>query len=82
MRSNLKSPTLNVLLLWNKQFIEYAEALFNPRNAMMVDFNDGYTNSSYMIQRDSLINVNSYTDIGKEAYTAEQILAIKKAIGR
>lgn len=78
----MKILTLNVLWIISKEFLHYAEAIFNPRNALMVDLNDGTFNTSYGMQRDTLINMTSYSDIGRDAYNANQILAIKHAIGR
>lgn len=78
----MKVSTLNVLLVINKDFEYYANEVFNPRNRLLIDMNDGYFNTDYGMQRDTLINMTTYGDIGREAYSAEQILAIKHAIGR
>jgi hypothetical protein len=53
--------------------------IFNPRNAMYISRIDGKLNSDLLVQRDTLINANTFIHLGRDNYTAEQIQKINDA---
>lgn len=69
--------TLNILYLINKDFIEAAEMVFNPANAMIISKNDGYFNNAYNNQRDCYINLNTMLQLSRGYYSQEEIEYIK-----
>ena len=73
MAADFDGDVLNILLPINKTFIKLAWAKFNPRNAMYISRNDGYFNSSVSMQRDTLINSNTFVRLGTESYTQEEL---------
>ena len=64
---------LNILLPINKTFIKLAWEKFNPRNSMYISRNDGYFNSDVSMQRDTLINANTLSRLGRSYYTQEEV---------
>lgn len=71
--------TLNILLIINKDFARAASLAFNPRNAMHISKNDGFFDNAYNQQRDTIINMNTFAQIGRKYYTEEELDAIKRA---
>lgn len=71
--------TLNILLIINKEFARAASLAFNPRNAMHISKNDGMFDNAYNQQRDTIINLNTFVQIGRENYSQEQLDAIQRA---
>ncbi len=53
--------------------------IFNPRNAMYISRIDGKLNSDLLVQRDTLINANTFLYLGRKNYTEAQINAINAA---
>ena len=75
----MKILTLNILLVINKEFARAASLAFNPRNAMHISKNDGMFDNAYNQQRDTIINLNTFVQIGRGNYSQEQLDAIQKA---
>lgn len=71
--------TLNILYVINKSFARAASLAFNPRNAMHISKNDGFFDNDYNQQRDTIININTFVQLGRENYSQEQLDAIKRA---
>ena len=71
--------TLNILYVINKSFARAASLAFNPRNAMHISKNDGFFDNDYNQQRDTIINMNTFVQLGRENYSQEQLDAIKRA---
>ena len=71
--------TLNILMVINKEFAHAASLAFNPRNALHISKNDGFFDNGYNQQRDVIINTNTFARLGREAYSAQQIEAIRAA---
>ena len=63
----------------NQTFIRLAWEKFNPRNAMYISRIDGRLNSDLLIQRDTLINANTFIHLGRDSYSPQQIEKIKAA---
>ena len=53
--------------------------IFNPRNAMYISRIDGKLNSDLLVQRDTLINANTFLYLGRKNYTEAQINEINAA---
>ena len=79
LAADFDGDTLNILLLINKEFQTAAEYVFNPRNSMYISKNDGMFNSSYNHKRDTIINMNTFVRLGRDAYSQDQLKAIEKA---
>ena len=73
------NTNVNIMLIINKDFQTAAEYVFNPRNSMYISKNDGMFNNSYNHKRDTIINMNTFVQLGRENYSQEQLDAIKRA---
>ena len=71
--------TLNILSIINRDFQVAAENVFNPRNSMYISKNDGMFNNSYNHKRDTIINLNTFSQLSRDFYTADQIALIRQA---
>lgn len=76
--ADFDGDALNVHLIINKAFEEYAIKIFNPRNALYISHNDGYINGGIIHNKDLLININSLR--GLVDYNDDQINAIRKCM--
>ena len=63
----------------NRDFARAASLAFNPRNAMHISKNDGFFDNDYNQQRDTIINMNTFVQLGRDNYSQEQLDAIKRA---
>ena len=70
---------VNILYIINKEFLQAAEYVFNPRNAMYISKNDGMFNNSYNHKRDTIINMNTLAYLSRDKYSKEQLEKIKSA---
>lgn len=57
----------------NRDFLERAIEIFNPRNAFYISRNDGLFNNLVNHQKDTLINANTLVELGRDIYTAEDL---------
>lgn len=73
--ADFDGDTLNILYLYNKQFIKLAEKTLSPRH-MFISRNDGRCNSDFIHSRDIIINANSLKLMYR--YTPEEIEQIKR----
>lgn len=72
MNADFDGDALNILHIINHAFFVRAYEIYNPRCAMQISRNDGKFNDYVCPQRDTLINVNSFINIGKKFYTDKQ----------
>ena len=81
LRSDVKTlgDTLNILFIINRDFQTAAENVFNPRNSMYISKNDGMFNNSYNHQRDTIINMNTFSYLSRDFYSEEQLNRIRQA---
>ena len=77
LAADFDGDSLNIMYLTNKQFIEVAESIFDPR-MMFISRNDGLCNSDLLPSRDILINANSLKSLGR--YNEEEISAIERCM--
>ena len=57
----------------NRAFYERAREVFNPRNAFYIDNNDGMFNNAVNHQKDTLINANTFIELGRGVYNQADI---------
>ena len=69
--------TLNIMALYNKDFIEVAEKILNPTQ-MHISRNDGLCNTDLLPARDFLICANSLKSISR--YSLEEIEQIERCV--
>lgn len=62
----------------SKPFYERCRIVFNPRNAMYISRIDGKLNSDMLVQRDTLINANTFLYLGRKNYSKAQLDNIAK----
>jgi hypothetical protein len=72
----------NMHLIINKDFLEMAFMIFNPRNSMMISRNDGKFNPNTENQRDTIINANTIMRLSRHRYTQEELNVINNIQGR
>ena len=77
LAADFDGDTLNILYLINKDFIEAAEKVINPRNAMQISRNDGMFNSDVNHSRDILINATTMVYLSRDQYDEEKLAKIK-----
>ncbi len=82
LNADFDGDVINILWIINKEFLKDAERVFNPRNAMMIDRNDGYMASDMCHSRDTMLNVNNISLLAKDSYTKEEIMNLKRLIKR
>ena len=73
---------MNILLLVNSAFAARCREIFNPRNAMYISRVDGRLNKDLLIQRDTLINTNTFLYLGRNNYSDENMNKIKNIVAR
>ena len=78
LAADFDGDVLNILHIINRAFFERCNIVFNPRNAMYISRIDGKLNSDLIVQRDTLINANTFLHLGRKNYTEEQLKAIKE----
>ena len=66
MNADFDGDALNILHIINNAFFVRAYEIYNPRNAMQISRNDGKFNGYVCIQRDTLLNVNQFTYLGRD----------------
>lgn len=67
----------NGFMIINEAFNQRAKEIFNPREAMQIDRNDGLFNAAVCIQKDTLVNCNTVMNLGRSHYSSEQLAKIK-----
>ena len=70
------------MFILNSAFLERAEVVYNPRNAMYISRIDGKLNSDMIVQRDTLINANTFLYLGRNNYSKKQLDRIKEIKAR
>ena len=80
MNNVFDGDCLNILYLINKEYIARSERVFNPRNEMYISKNDGMFNNDINHCKDILVTMNSFINLSREAYSQEDIMAIKNCL--
>lgn len=78
LAADFDGDVLNVMHIISQPFFERCNIVFNPRNAMYISRIDGKLNPDMLVQRDTLINANTFIYLGRKNYTKAQIDHIKK----
>ena len=74
LAADFDGDTLNILYLYNKDFIRVADDIMSPRS-LFISNNDGKLDSNMLFGRDVLINANAMKGLCK--YTDDQVSRIK-----
>ena len=72
------SDVLNIFHIVNNAFLERAKVVFNPRNAMYISKIDGKLNSDMIVQRDTIINANTFVWLGRHNYSKDNLNKIAR----
>lgn len=75
LAADFDGDTLNILFMYNKDFIRLADRIISPRQ-MFISRNDGRCNSDFIHSRDIIINANSLKDLYN--YSPQQVDRIKQ----
>ena len=75
LAADFDGDSLNILYLYNKDFIDTAENVISPRQ-MFISKNDGRCNFDMIHSRDTIINANALKSLNK--YTDDEINQIKR----
>ena len=78
MNADFDGDSLNVFLIINKALWKRADEIFNPRNAMYISRSDGTFNMQACVQRDTIINANTFIHLGRKNYTPEDMNKINE----
>lgn len=78
MGADFDGDVLNTRLIINKKFLNYANKVFNPRNAMFISRNDGLFNNDMNHARDTIININTLLRQFRKGYTQANVDKIKR----
>lgn len=79
MNTRFDGDTLNILMIYNKEFNDACNKIYNPRNAFCISRNDGKMNSQINVFKDILINLDALLDISRDYYTPQQLAQIQQA---
>lgn len=66
LNADFDGDALNILHIINQAFFVRSHEIYNPRNAMQISRNDGKFNNYVCIQRDTLLNVNQFSNLGRQ----------------
>ena len=77
MGADFDGDTLNIMLIINDDFLINAARLFNPRLSMQISYNDGMFNANMALQTDTMICINSFTQLGIDEITEEEYAMIE-----
>lgn len=80
MAADFDGDVENIYLISNKAFFMRAFQIINPANNMYISPNDGLLNFDVMHQRDTMINLNTFVNLGRNHYTQEQLVQIDRAL--
>lgn len=82
MAADFDGDQENGFMIINEAFNQRAKEIFNPREAMQIDRNDGLFNTAVCIQRDTLVNANTVMNLGRPQYSESQLARIKEIQNR
>jgi len=77
LAADFDGDSLNIYIIINKSFFNRAYIVFNPRNSMYISKDDGKLNGQLLIQRDTLVNANTFIYLGRDNYTEEDKQTIR-----
>ena len=78
LAADFDGDVLNIMHIINRAFYERCYQIFNPRNAMYISRIDGKLNPDLVVQRDTLINANTFIHLGRKNYTEENLKKIEE----
>ena len=77
LAADFDGDVLNILFIISNAFFQRAYQIFNPRNAMYISRIDGRLNKDLLVQRDTLINANTFLYLGRNNYSVENLEKIR-----
>ena len=77
MNAAFDGAALHILHIINEAFFVRAYEIYNPRTAMQISRNDGKFNNYVCPQRDTLLGVNEFSNLGRSVYTEEDIAMLE-----
>ena len=75
LAADFDGDTLNILYLYNQDFIDVADKVISPRQ-MFISRNDGCCNADFIHSRDTIINANSLKNLYE--YSDDEMQAIQR----
>ena len=78
LAADFDGDVLNIFHIVNEAFLERAKVVFNPRNAMYISKINGKLNPDMIVQRDTIINTNTFLWLGRHNYNSETMAKINK----
>ena len=78
LNADFDGDVMNCLWIINKQFLKEAEKVFNPRNAMFIDRDNGYVASEMCHSRETILNANNMIRLAIDSYTPEEIATLER----
>jgi len=80
LAADFDGDVLNILYIINRAFYLRCAQIFNPRNAMYISRIDGRLNKNLLVQRDTLINTNTFLYLGRDKYSEQNINKIQEIV--
>lgn len=77
LAADFDGDCLNIKLLYNKEFRDACERIYNPRNAFCISRDNGKMNGSINVFKDVLINLNALLGVSRDNYSPQQLEKIK-----
>ena len=77
--ADFDGDTMYAMWINNKEVLEMAKRIFNPRYAGQISRNDGLFNSNVSLQSDTMINMNSFAFLGRDNYSGDKLAKIRAA---
>ncbi len=77
--ADFDGDTMYAMWINNKETLEVAMRIFNPRYAGQISRNDGLFNNNVALQSDTMIGLNSFAFLGRDYYSNEALDKIRLA---
>lgn len=77
LNADFDGDTLNIMYIINQEFLKSLMRVFNPKYAKQISNNDGMFDMSVSHQTDTMVCLNSFAFLARDAYSDEQIRKIE-----
>lgn len=74
LNADFDGDVLNITWIISEELLMYAENVYNPRNAMMINRNNGQVDIEVMHNRDTMLVADCIKEAGTNGYTEEELL--------
>ena len=82
LAADFDGDVLNAMWIINNDFARFANEIYNPRNSLFIDRNDGNFNNNFIHNKDTIINFNTLMRLGRSAYSPENMKLINKTMSQ